>query len=235
MSVQTVNGAAVVDRRSPVPLYFQLARLLAGEIESLGWPAGHRLSSEADICQRYGVSRATVRQALQRLENEGLIERFKGAGTFVADTRGRSWLLQSPAGFFHDEVGRAGVEVTSKILRAQVTGLPRWAAAALGLDDGAEGVVLERLRYADGRVALHVTDYLPAVHAAAALGVAVRPPGARRNQRIWRKANARGHARRSSDRKAAGGRTPSSPAVYRVGLVGRTDASVPLLSALAED
>jgi GntR family transcriptional regulator len=149
-----------IDRRSPMPLYFQLARLLTGEINVGRWRAGDRLPSEAEICDAYGVSRATVRQALLRLENEGLIQRLKGRGTFIADARHRSWLVQSSEGFFHDELGRFGLDVTSRILRAELAPLPQWASQALMLDEGSQGAVLERLRFIAGQAALHVTDYL---------------------------------------------------------------------------
>ena len=160
-----------MDRRSPVPLYFQLARLLTEEIAVGRWASGDRLASESEICDAYGVSRATVRQALQRLENESLIQRFKGRGTFVADSRNRSWLLQSSEGFFHDEVGRFGLNVTSTILRAETATLPHWASEALGLADGSQGVILERLRYIDGKVMLYVSDYLPGRYADAVLSL----------------------------------------------------------------
>jgi GntR family transcriptional regulator len=150
-----------IDRSSPVPLYFQLARLLAEDIIRGRWPPGQRLMSEPGIGTRFGVSRATVRQAIQRLESEGLIRRVKGRGTFVADSRGRSWLLQSSGGFFHEEVDRLGFDVTSKVLRAELGPLSHWAADALALAEGSEGVILERLRYMDGRAALYVSDCLP--------------------------------------------------------------------------
>jgi GntR family transcriptional regulator len=160
-----------VDRRSPMPLYFQLARLLIDDISNGRWQAGERLPSESEICDRYGVSRATVRQALLRLENEGMIQRLKGRGTFIADARHRSWLVQSSEGFFHDEVGRVGANVTSRVLRAEAATLPSWATQALSLPDDAEGAVLERLRFIDGNAALHVTDYLPSVYGEAALSL----------------------------------------------------------------
>jgi GntR family transcriptional regulator len=102
----TTTSYDKIDRQSPVPLYFQLAGLLTEDITRGRWSPGDRLVSEAEMCDSYGVSRATVRQALLRLENEGLIQRMKGRGTFIADSRHRSWLLQSSEGFFHDEVGR---------------------------------------------------------------------------------------------------------------------------------
>src|SRR5690348_10576667 len=109
-----------LDRRSPMPLYFQLARVLTTAIDAGRWRPGDRLPSEGEICTAYEVSRATVRQALLRLENEGLIQRVKGRGTFVADAHHRSWMVQSSEGFFHDEADRVGLDVTSRILRAEI-------------------------------------------------------------------------------------------------------------------
>lgn len=149
-----------INRRSPLPLHSQLSRVLAEQILRGEWKPTERLASEPEISEQFGVSRATVRHALQALESEGLIERIKGRGTFVADTRKRSWLLQSSQGFFHEEVG-LGFNVTSEVLRAEVAPLPYWAAGALQLPEGGTGVVLERVRRVDGLVALHVTDYLP--------------------------------------------------------------------------
>ena len=92
-----------IDRDSPVPFYFQLSELLEQEIVSGRWEPGTRIPSENELCARYGLSRTTIRQALARLEQEGLVSREKGRGTFVSDSRPRSWLIQSTEGFFHDE------------------------------------------------------------------------------------------------------------------------------------
>jgi GntR family transcriptional regulator len=152
---------AVIDRESPVPFYFQLAALLEQEIVSGRWAPGHRLPSEPEIARRFGLSRTTIRQALGRLEQEGLITRRKGHGTFVAETRPRSWLLQSSGGFFQDEVERLGRSVTSVVRRTIAGGaLPPWAAAALGLAER-EGGTLERVRSIDGLVAMVVLNHLP--------------------------------------------------------------------------
>jgi GntR family transcriptional regulator len=159
-----------IDHSSPVPLYFQLKGVLEREIVSTRWAEGGRLPSEGEICEHFKISRSTVRQALGLLENEGMVTRHKGRGTFVSDSSTRSWLLQAPGGFFHDEVDRLGRPVTSKLLHAGVEGLPPWAAEALGLGEGSEGVRLERLRYVQGQLALYETSYLPADVAPTVLG-----------------------------------------------------------------
>lgn len=66
-----------------MPLYHQLRELLGEKIESGEWEPGHRLPGENDLTVEFGVSRATVRQAMQLLENQGLVERVQGRGTFV--------------------------------------------------------------------------------------------------------------------------------------------------------
>jgi GntR family transcriptional regulator len=149
-----------IDRSSPVPFYFQLSELLEQEIASGRWPPDTRLPSEPDLCHRYGVSRTTVRQALGRLEQEGLISREKGRGTFVRASEPRSWLIQTTEGFF-DEFLRTGHAVTSKVLRLERAPLPRWASDALDMHPGALGVTVERVRSVDGLVALYVVNYLP--------------------------------------------------------------------------
>jgi len=153
--------SAPIDRDSPVPFYFQLAELLEHEIASGRWAPGLRLPSELDFCSHFAVSRTTVRQALSRLEQEGLISRRKGRGTFVEGTRPRSWLLQSSAGFFQEEVDRMGRRVSSQVRRVERGPLPAWATHALDLAPGQTGVTLERVRRVDGLVAMYNINHLP--------------------------------------------------------------------------
>jgi GntR family transcriptional regulator len=153
-------GVFRIDRSSPVPFYFQLRKMFREEITSGRWPPGERLPSEPDICGHFQVSRTTVRQALAELEVEGFIRKDKGRGTFVAEPRSSSWLLQSSHGFF-DEATRHGRKVTSRVLRAEVSPLPVWATDALGLPEGEEAVSLERVRWVDDRVVMYVETHLP--------------------------------------------------------------------------
>jgi GntR family transcriptional regulator len=151
-----------IDRASPVPFYFQLARLLQEEISTGRWASGTRIASEPALGEHFGVSRTVIRQALDRLEREGLVQRIKGRGTFVVGPSNDSWRLQSSEGFFHEEVARLGHLVTSKLLRAETGPLPQWATAALALPDGSDGVTIERLRFVDGQIALYTVNHAPA-------------------------------------------------------------------------
>jgi GntR family transcriptional regulator len=149
-----------IDRASPVPFYFQLRKLLEDQIVSGRWVPADRVPGESVLCEHFGLSRTTVRQALAELESEGLVRREKGRGTFVAEPRTSGWLLQSSHGF-HEEGVRAGHSVTSRVLRKEVGALPQWAADALALTTDSEGVTVERLRWIDGRLVMYVVNHLP--------------------------------------------------------------------------
>ncbi|MFV0426094.1 MAG: GntR family transcriptional regulator, partial [Beutenbergiaceae bacterium] len=72
-----------VDRSSPVPLYHQVATCIEAAISDERLPAGARLENEISIGQRFGLSRPTVRRAIQELVDKGLLVRRRGIGTQV--------------------------------------------------------------------------------------------------------------------------------------------------------
>jgi multiple sugar transport system substrate-binding protein len=77
-----------IDRRSPIPLYYQLKLHLQQQMEKGQLRAGDRLPTEAEMCELYDISRAPVRQAMADLVREGTIYRRAGLGTFVAPLNG---------------------------------------------------------------------------------------------------------------------------------------------------
>jgi GntR family transcriptional regulator len=88
-----VTESTATDRRSGVPLYLQLASAIRQRIERKNLPEGSLLPSLRELQGEFGVSRITVRQAMDRLEREGLISRQKGRGTFVISNGAeRHWL-----------------------------------------------------------------------------------------------------------------------------------------------
>lgn len=77
-------------RRDDDPRYLQIASDLRAGIAGGTYSAGGQLPTEAELCARYAVSRFTVREALRRLQAEGLIERRRGSGTTVATATNRA-------------------------------------------------------------------------------------------------------------------------------------------------
>lgn len=75
----------ILDRNSPIPLYYQVKQNLLEKLENGTWKPGDLVPSEQELQETYGVSRITVRQALTELTHEGRFERHRGQGTFVAN------------------------------------------------------------------------------------------------------------------------------------------------------
>jgi len=84
------GGPVTVDHGAPTPLWRQLTDILRARIKSGDPPAGRVMPSEHTLSQEFELSRGTVVKALDALEQEGLIIRIQGRGTFVAERQGGS-------------------------------------------------------------------------------------------------------------------------------------------------
>jgi GntR family transcriptional regulator len=130
----------------PVPKHVQLREILEAAARD-DLPAHAPVGSERALMATYGVSRATVREAVGQLVSDGVLYRVHGKGTFVAPARVDSQLHLAS---FTEEMRRRGLEPTTRVLEAVCTGAPRRAAAELGLAPDEPVWRLERLRIAAG-------------------------------------------------------------------------------------
>jgi GntR family transcriptional regulator len=149
-----------IDRHSFVPLYYQLAQILRGQIRLGALSAGKDLPSERDLMKEYALSRNTVRQALDQLEREGLVVRTQGSGTRVATLSGSyPYLLHT---FFEnrDLLMRAGYEPSVEILSTTLVNPPEPARLALRLEQSIKVTQKELLFFADNRPAMYTLDYM---------------------------------------------------------------------------
>ena len=147
-----------IDRSSPTPLYFQLARAIEGAITGGALPAGSRLDNEILLAQRYGLSRPTVRRAVQELVDKGLVVRKRGVGTQVIQPHvRRSVELTS----LYDDLARSGATPTTTVLSLERVPPPGDVAADLDLRDGEEVTLVRRLRRSNGEPLALMTNYLP--------------------------------------------------------------------------
>lgn len=80
--------------KEKIPLYCQLAEIIINEIESKGLKENDRLPAEREYSEKYKLSRATVRQAIDYLEKKGYIYKIQGSGTFVSSRRLKQKLLK---------------------------------------------------------------------------------------------------------------------------------------------
>lgn len=130
---------------SSSPRYLEIADYLRDLISNA--QPGERLPSDAELCDRFSVSRMTARQAVTLLVNEHLVERKRGSGTYASQPRVPR-ALGSPLSF-SESTRLRGMEPSSRVLRAGPTALEPDDAAALGVDITTPAIVLERLRMAD--------------------------------------------------------------------------------------
>lgn len=123
-------------KRGPTPYYHQIESILRGKITSGELPEGSRLPPEDDLASSYRVSRATVRQALQNLERDGLVRREQGRGTFVsAPTRNVAQLKMT---CLLEDLIALGIPAKTLVLESGYLPAPRTIAEALRLRPGAE-------------------------------------------------------------------------------------------------
>jgi len=109
--------------------------------------AGDAIPSERLLCERFGVSRMTVRQAVDALVVEGLLDREQGRGTFVAQTKVE---LEVRLASFGEEMQRRGMAASSTVLDAEVVAATPDIADALDILPGELVFSLHRVRFADG-------------------------------------------------------------------------------------
>jgi GntR family transcriptional regulator len=112
-----------------------------------GLPVGASIPSERELCERFGVSRMTVRQAVDALVVEGALERVQGRGTFVAQPKVD---LQPRLTGFDEEMRRRGLTPGSVVLEASRAAAPPDVAAALERTAEEEVFHVRRIRLADG-------------------------------------------------------------------------------------
>ncbi|GAA4317602.1 GntR family transcriptional regulator [Streptomyces venetus] len=148
-----------LDRGSPVPLYHQLAQQLEAAIEHGALAPGNLLGNEVDLSVRLGLSRPTVRQAIQSLVDKGLLVRRRGVGTQVVHSQVRRPLELSS---LYDDLEAAGQGPTTQVVRHEVVPASCDVAAALGVAEGSEVAFLERLRRTHGQPVALLCNYLPA-------------------------------------------------------------------------
>ncbi|MGF1472285.1 MAG: GntR family transcriptional regulator [Rubrobacteraceae bacterium] len=142
----------------PVPKYYRLKESIRAMIEDRQLGEGHMIPSERELCERYGVSRMTARQAVTDLVNEGILYREQGRGTFVAGKKLRHETTRLTS--FTQDMQERGMEASSKVLEIEVEGAGPAVARMLQVEPGEKTVRLRRVRNADGEPMALETSYL---------------------------------------------------------------------------
>lgn len=149
---------STLDRTGPVPLYYQVASALERAIRSGDIPAGARLENEIAIGQRLGLSRPTIRRAMEELVDKGLLVRRRGIGTQVVQGQvTRQVELTS----LYEDLKSSQHEPGTRVLEHDTRAADPATAEALRVPAGSDIVYLRRQRSTDGVPVAVLTNYLP--------------------------------------------------------------------------
>jgi GntR family transcriptional regulator len=147
-------------RDDPRPLHTRIREDLRERIALEDWAVDRRMPSEAELTRHYGVSRITVRQALHTLEQQGLIVKVPGKGSFVAAAAKPYQPLARLQGLAEAMAPR-GHAVRNRVLRLDRTPADAGVAARLGVAAGTAVTHVRRLRLLDGRPVSVDLSWLP--------------------------------------------------------------------------
>jgi DNA-binding GntR family transcriptional regulator len=149
---------ADMDRSGPIPLYHQVATRIESAILSGGLPAGARLENEIALSQRLGLSRPTIRRAIQDVVDKGLLVRRRGVGTQVVHGQlSRKVELTS----LYEDLARSHKKPSTTLLTHEVVSADEKMAQTLDVPLGSPVLHLRRLRYADGVPIGVLENFLP--------------------------------------------------------------------------
>lgn len=148
-----------IDKNSRIPLYYQLMEIIIGEIESGKLREHDQLLSERELCEKYEISRATVRQAIQELEKEGYLYKKHGKGTFVSPKKVKQDLVRFYS--FTEEMKKLGITPSSKVIDFVILESDIQIAKKMNLSEGEKVYKFIRLRMGDGQPMMLETTYLP--------------------------------------------------------------------------
>ncbi len=145
---RATGGNGRVNAERSLPMYMQVEEQLHRRIADGEWKAGEKIPSEKELCAAYGVSHITMKHALQRLVDRGVLVRQQGSGTYVrkTDLTAGSRSVRS----FTAEVQDLGMVPSSRLLSIKEIGAPLDVAAALDLEVGDPVVRVRRVRLGDG-------------------------------------------------------------------------------------
>ncbi|MDY0892339.1 GntR family transcriptional regulator [Frigoribacterium sp. CFBP9030] len=149
---------ADLDRHGPVPLWYQISTRLEASILSGRLPAGARLENEVGLGERLGLSRPTIRRAIQELVDKGLVVRRRGIGTQVV--HGPVTRNVELTSLFED-LTESGQAPTTRLLAHGVVPADEKTALALGIGVGDQVSNVRRLRLADGVPVAILENFLP--------------------------------------------------------------------------
>jgi len=155
------HGEARVDTRLPTPLYHQIQVILRERIANGRYGEGELIPSEAELAKEFGVSRITVKRAVNRLAEDGLVDRARGRGTTVSARPMRSAPVTASIEGLLENLLAMGVETEVRLLDFRYQPAADETARAMGIARGTPVQTAVRVRSLDGEPLSHLVTYVP--------------------------------------------------------------------------
>ncbi|RSK26749.1 GntR family transcriptional regulator [Bacillus sp. HMF5848] len=150
----------MINKKSPLPIYYQLEELIKQQIENGELTPGTMLPSERELSDIYNISRMTVRQAITNLVNQGFLYREQGRGTFVIEKKFEQDLLGLSS--FSEQMLQRGLKPGSILLSFKTLHVSEDICAKLQINTENEVHRIERVRLANEQPIALETTYIPA-------------------------------------------------------------------------
>jgi GntR family transcriptional regulator len=150
----------VIDKSIPTPLYYQLFQILKTQIDSGKLKPGDTIPTENELMDQYGISRATVRQAILQLVNDGYLRREKSKGTFVTTPPSKFRFIEGLRGF-SAEMKQHGIVYESRVIEKHIIAANEKVANRLAIPKGEDVFYMHRLRVVKNVPFLVDRHYVP--------------------------------------------------------------------------
>lgn len=150
----------MVNANEESSLHLKVKEGIISLIKSGEYKPNTKLPTEADFCKQYGVSRTTVRAALQQLVNEGYVYRQQGRGTFVSNNKVKQ-TLTSTVQNFSEQIMKQGKNPGIKVINLQVIPADSFLAEIFDVNEGDPINKLERVRFVNEEPLQFELAYLP--------------------------------------------------------------------------
>ena len=144
----------MIDKSSPIPVYYQLKEDILKKIREGVWKVGQCIDSERELSENYGVSRMTIRRALGELVQEGILVREKGKGTFVCEPKVKQKDMMS----FSEIIKRTGRTLETKVIEFNKIPTPEDLTDTFSFE---EVYKINRNRIVDGECIANEVVYIP--------------------------------------------------------------------------
>lgn len=128
-----MHSEVSIDKNSVIPIYYQLAKILEGQIRRGELKPGEALPTEMEITNRYEISRMTVRRAISELVSAGMVYAQQGKGTFVASPKLDNVVFE--LNNFNDEITRRGLHGKTTLLEAKILKPDEQLKAKFAIDE----------------------------------------------------------------------------------------------------